>query len=186
MSESVTSGTLLHLLVVGGTLDEWARFGAEDWARRIELLGCVAARHRAQWVTLRPYASGIGSSESTMARSETAVRGETAIGSCVVITDPTADGRVRFATAMATLPPDESVNEASVAAALYDPADSEPDLVLVLGPPTALPPSVVWELAYAELVFVDVDWRDLDEAIVEDAIEEFSVRRRRFGGLDND
>ena len=39
---------------------------------------------------------------------------------------------------------------------LYEPADVEPDLVLVLGPPTRLPPSLVWELAYGELVFEPV------------------------------
>ena len=40
--------------------------------------------------------------------------------------------------------------------ALYGPADAEPDLILVLGPPNRLPPSLVWELAYGELVFLDV------------------------------
>ena len=48
-----------------------------------------------------------------------------------------------------------------MAAALYEPADSEPDLVVVLGPSTQLPPSLVWELAYAELVFIPVGWREL-------------------------
>ena len=41
---------------------------------------------------------------------------------------------------------------------------AEPDLVVVLGPPTRLPPSLVWELAYGELVFVAVGWRDLGAA----------------------
>ena len=37
---------------------------------------------------------------------------------------------------------------------------SEPDLLVVLGPPTQLPPSLVWELAYAELVFIPVAWSE--------------------------
>jgi undecaprenyl diphosphate synthase len=82
--------------------------------------------------------------------------------------------------------PEDEINEASVAAALYEPADSEPDLVVVLGPPTQLPPSLVWELAYAELVFIDVAWADLTAGHVADAITDFSNRRRRFGGLDDD
>ena len=50
--------------------------------------------------------------------------------------------------------PGVAVDEKAVAGVLYAPADVEPDLVLVLGPPTRLPPSLVWELAYGELVFV--------------------------------
>ena len=60
----------------------------------------------------------------------------------------------------------------------------EPDLVLVLGPPTQLPPSLVWELAYAELVFTEVAWEKLSADDVRDAIDDFASRRRRFGGLD--
>jgi undecaprenyl diphosphate synthase len=76
------------------------------------------------------------------------------------------------------------INEVSVAAALYEPADSEPDLVLVLGPPTQLPPSLVWELAYAELVFVPVKWHELRAEHLSAAMDDFAGRRRRFGGLD--
>ena len=57
---------------------------------------------------------------------------------------------------MRHLPPGASVDEKAVAGVLYEPADVEPDLVLVLGPPTRLPPSLVWELAYSELVFVPI------------------------------
>jgi undecaprenyl diphosphate synthase len=103
-----------------------------------------------------------------------------------VIVDPCGDGRERFAEAMQRLAPTDEVNEASVAAALYEPADCEPDLVVVLGPPTQLPPSLVWELAYAELVFVPVAWADLTASDVAAAIDDFSNRRRRFGGLDHD
>ena len=78
------------------------------------------------------------------------------------------------------------VNEAAVAAALYEPADGEPDLVVVLGPHDRLPPSLVWELAYAELVFVagrrGASSRPTHLAA---AIDDFHGRRRRFGGLDD-
>ena len=103
-----------------------------------------------------------------------------------VIADPFPDGRLRFAEAMQRIDRHDEVNEASVAAALYESADCEPDLVVVLGPPTQLPPSLVWELAYAELVFIDVSWPDLTADHVAAAITDFSNRRRRFGGLDDD
>ena len=57
--------------------------------------------------------------------------------------------------------------------------------MVVLGPPTQLPPSLVWELAYAELVFIEIDWADLTADHVATAISDFANRRRRFGGLDD-
>ena len=62
------------------------------------------------------------------------------VGSCHVIIDPCGDGRTRFAQAMASLAADEPVNEATVSEMLYAPADCEPDLIVVLGEPTRLPP----------------------------------------------
>ncbi len=106
------------------------------------------------------------------------------VGVCCVIVDPSGDGRQRFADAMGRLDPAVEVNEVSVAAALYEPADSEPDLVVVLGPATQLPPSLVWELAYAELVFIPVRWRELCGRHLLAAMDDFAGRRRRFGGLD--
>jgi undecaprenyl diphosphate synthase len=62
----------------------------------------------------------------------------------------------------------------------------EPDLVLILGPPTRLPPSLVWELAYGELVFLPVGFTELAAEHVAKAVDDFHSRRRRFGGLDAD
>ena len=101
-----------------------------------------------------------------------------------MLVDPVSDGRERFAAAMRDLPPGGPVDEKAVAGALYEPADVEPDLVLVLGPPTRLPPSLVWELAYGELVFLPVDLADLGREHLVAAVDDFQGRRRRFGGLD--
>ena len=54
----------------------------------------------------------------------------------------------------------------------------------MLGPSTQLPPSLVWELAYAELVFIPVPWDLLGPDHLVAAIADFSGRNRRFGGLD--
>jgi undecaprenyl diphosphate synthase len=85
---------------------------------------------------------------------------------------------------MQHLDPDEPVNEATVAEVLYAPADTEPDLIVVLGPSTQLPPSLVWELAYGELVFLSPSWEELTPHHLLDAIADFARRSRRFGGLD--
>lgn len=172
--------SLRHVLVVGGTVGEWAELSDEAWAGRLSLLGSLCQRTGVPWLTIRAYEAGAGDPVAAPQRRRYRV------DNCEVIADPFPDGRRRFAEAMQRIDPADEINEASVAAALYEPADSEPDLVVVLGPPTQLPPSLVWELAYAELVFIDVAWPDLTADHVAAAITDFSNRRRRFGGLDDD
>jgi undecaprenyl diphosphate synthase len=41
---------------------------------------------------------------------------------------------------------------------------------------------LLWQAAYAELVFLDVLWPDFDEGILASAIGEYRGRQRRFGG----
>jgi len=41
---------------------------------------------------------------------------------------------------------------------------------------------MLWQLAYAELVFVDRLWPDFDERDLRQALTEYAQRRRRFGG----
>ena len=178
MSLADTSSSLRHVMVVGGTLAEWAALGDEAWLALIDDLGATCSAYGVPWLTLRPFAADDGN--ATPPRRETTVHG------CAVIVDGSADGRVRFAEAMNRIDATDEINEASVAAVLYEPADSEPDLVVVLGDSTQLPPSLVWELAYAELVFLPVAWSALDAAAVGVAFDDFAHRRRRFGGLDED
>ena len=111
-------------------------------------------------------------------------RWERSVGDCRVIVDPCGDGRERFADALSSIGPNDPINEATVAEALYAPADCEPDLIVVLGPSTQLPPSLVWELAYGELVFVPTTWDELASGHLVDAIADFARRDRRFGGID--
>lgn len=42
---------------------------------------------------------------------------------------------------------------------------------------------LLWQLAYAELIFTPVAWPDFDEGELNKAIDEFNHRQRRFGGL---
>ncbi len=111
-------------------------------------------------------------------------RWERDVGSCHVLIDPCGDGRQRFAEAIARIPPNEPVNEATITEALYSPADCEPDLIVILGEPNRLPPSLVWELAYGELVFHPLRWDELEADHLVAAIADFDRRERRFGGLD--
>ena len=57
------------------------------------------------------------------------------------------------------------------------------DLLIRTGGEQRLSDFLLWESAYAELVFTDRMWPDFCEADLEAALEEFSRRERRFGGL---
>lgn len=173
------NSSLRHVLVVGGTFAEWAALDDVQWAERADALGRLCGQLGVPWLTIRAYEPGEHEPATPLTWWRRSVEG------CEVIVDPCGDGRQRFADAMARLDAADEVNEATVAAALYEPADCEPDLVVVLGPATQLPPSLVWELAYAELVFVPVAWADLEAEHLARAIADFSNRRRRFGGLDD-
>lgn len=41
---------------------------------------------------------------------------------------------------------------------------------------------LLWQAAYAELLFLDIMWPDFDERVFADAVEQFAARQRRFGG----
>ena len=41
---------------------------------------------------------------------------------------------------------------------------------------------LLWQAAYAELLFTDVLWPDFDEAAFDDALAQYAARQRRFGG----
>ena len=172
--------TLHHVMVVGGTATEGSDMQLDDWEKRIDELGSYCASIGVPWLTVRVY-RGEGSSERDITTG-----GRHDVGGCCVAVDPHGDGRRRFADAMNALEPTLTVTEATVNAALYGPAESEPDLIVVLGPPTQLPPSLVWELAYAELVFIPVTWSEFGAGDLAAAVVDFAGRHRRFGGLDDE
>jgi undecaprenyl diphosphate synthase len=57
------------------------------------------------------------------------------------------------------------------------------DLLIRTGGEQRLSDFLLWECAYAELVFVETLWPDMDEQAFRDALAEFARRERRFGGL---
>jgi undecaprenyl diphosphate synthase len=60
----------------------------------------------------------------------------------------------------------------------------EVDLLIRTGGEKRLSDFLLWECAYAELHFVDCLWPDFDERALDDALEEYARRDRRFGGID--
>lgn len=57
------------------------------------------------------------------------------------------------------------------------------DLLIRSGGERRLSDFLLWECAYAELVFLDTFWPEFGEQDLNAALEEFNRRERRFGGL---
>jgi undecaprenyl diphosphate synthase len=74
------------------------------------------------------------------------------------------------------------VDENVFAANLYAPELPDPDLLIRTSGEQRVSNFLLWQLAYAELVFVDTLWPDFDDADLRAALAEYASRRRRFGG----
>jgi len=78
--------------------------------------------------------------------------------------------------------PAADLDEDAFAAALSDPDMIEPDLLIRTSGEQRISNFLLWQLAYSELVFVDCLWPDFDERQLHEALDEYSRRKRRFGG----
>ena len=75
------------------------------------------------------------------------------------------------------------IDEAAIEAAL-DTADLAPlDLLIRTSGEQRLSNFLLWQAAYAELLFVDTLWPDFDGDALRAAIAEYARRERRYGGL---
>jgi undecaprenyl diphosphate synthase len=70
----------------------------------------------------------------------------------------------------------------SLAARLDDPAMPDVDLLIRTSGEQRVSNFLLWQAAYAELVFTDVLWPDFDEVELARCIAEYTARDRRFGG----
>ena len=57
----------------------------------------------------------------------------------------------------------------------------EPDLFIRSGGEMRISNFLLWQLAYCEMYFTDILWPDFNEGVIDDALESFSKRQRRFG-----
>jgi undecaprenyl diphosphate synthase len=76
----------------------------------------------------------------------------------------------------------EGGSEEDFRALLYAPEMHDPDLVIRTSGEQRLSNYLLWQSAYAELVFCEELWPDFDRAAFEAALAEYSARKRRFGG----
>ena len=95
-------------------------------------------------------------------------------------------GRAELAAAARRLVEDgvepDAIDEEALAARLYEPDMPDPDLLIRTSGELRISNFLLWQLAYAELHFVDTLWPDFGEAELRSALEDYARRRRRFGG----
>jgi undecaprenyl diphosphate synthase len=73
-------------------------------------------------------------------------------------------------------------DEADFRRLLYAPEMHDPDLVIRTSGEQRLSNYLLWQSAYAELVFADELWPDFGREAFRAALDEYASRRRRFGG----
>ena len=77
----------------------------------------------------------------------------------------------------------DAVDEALVNSLLYTAGQPPVDLIIRPSGEQRLSNFMLWQGAYAELVFMDVLWPDFAPADLDRALEEYQRRSRRFGGI---
>ncbi|WP_264997004.1 undecaprenyl diphosphate synthase family protein, partial [Komagataeibacter rhaeticus] len=73
------------------------------------------------------------------------------------------------------------IDEATFAGALLTAGMPDPDLVVRTSGECRLSNFLLWQSAYAELVFLDTPWPDFDETHFDTVLNIYSRRERRFG-----
>ncbi|HRY22766.1 MAG: isoprenyl transferase [Geminicoccaceae bacterium] len=75
----------------------------------------------------------------------------------------------------------ETIDHGQFAAALDTSGVPDPDLLIRTSGEQRISNFLLWQLAYTELVFLDVHWPDFSEEHLRLALEEFGRRERRYG-----
>jgi undecaprenyl diphosphate synthase len=95
------------------------------------------------------------------------------VGAARRLADQVAAGEIRS----------DDIDEARMEAALDTGGLPPLDLLVRTSGEQRLSNFLLWQAAYAELLFVDTLWPDFDEATMGAALAEYARRERRYGGL---
>ena len=78
----------------------------------------------------------------------------------------------------------EDITEDTIGRALYTAGMPDPDIIIRTSGEQRISNFMLWQSAYAELVFVEENWPDFNEATFLRVLEEYSGRDRRYGGVE--
>jgi undecaprenyl diphosphate synthase len=76
----------------------------------------------------------------------------------------------------------QTIDAAMLGDHLYTADLPDPDLIIRTSGEQRLSNFLMWQAAYAELVFLPLHWPDFDRASLEEALQQYGLRERRFGG----
>jgi undecaprenyl diphosphate synthase len=76
-----------------------------------------------------------------------------------------------------------AIGEDDVSARLDTAGLPDPDLIIRTSGEMRLSNFLLWQAAYAELVFLPILWPDFDDAAFVSALEQYAARERRFGAV---
>lgn len=77
----------------------------------------------------------------------------------------------------------QDITKKEISKRLYTADQPDVDLVIRTSGEYRISNFLLWQAAYAEYYITDIFWPDFKENDLEDAIDEFCLRNRRFGGI---
>ena len=75
----------------------------------------------------------------------------------------------------------ENINEELISSKLYTAGQPDPDLIIRTSGEIRLSGFLIWQCVYSEFLFLEKYWPDFNEQDLDDAIEEYQRRTRKFG-----
>ncbi|MBP1581663.1 MAG: isoprenyl transferase [Oscillospiraceae bacterium] len=77
----------------------------------------------------------------------------------------------------------EDLDEERISRSLYTAGQPDPDLIIRPSGELRLSNFLIWQAAYSEFVFMDVLWPDFGAKELDQALEQYAGRSRRFGDV---
>jgi undecaprenyl diphosphate synthase len=121
--------------------------------------------------------------KAAIERAEAATAWGTRLRLRIAVDYSARDAILRAAAALAGTPATRGEFSLQLARASNGSPAPDVDLLVRTGSEQRLSDFMLWECAYAELLFVDTLWPDFDGSALADAVAEFGRRERRFGAL---
>lgn len=78
---------------------------------------------------------------------------------------------------------DYHITEQDISKHLYTAAQPDPDLIIRPSGEQRISNFLLWQSAYSEFVYFDILWPDFKEKDLDEAIEIYAARQRRFGAV---